>query len=545
MNTETEEKQAIGLRTLPRGQLLVTFGGVLLAIFLSSLDQTIVGTAMPRIIADLGGFAHYTWIATAYLLTSTVVMPIIGKLTDLYGRKNFYIAGVAVFIIGSLLCGLSQTMTQIIFYRGLQGIGAGIMIANAFAVIGDIFPPAERGKYQGLVGAVFGIAAIVGPLLGGFLTDSFSWHWIFYINIPLGILVIILFTFFFPNFRLDTLKHRIDYPGITTLIVAVVPLLLALSWGGVEYPWTSVQVISMFVLAVAAIIAFPFVEGRSEEPIVPLDIFRNPIVAISVPIIFLAGFSMYSAIIFIPLFFQGVLGVSATASGSFITPMVLGQVVGSFISGQLISRTGGHYRIQGIFGIALMIAGLALLTRMTPETTFGSALVNIVLIGFGLGITLPLYTIAVQNAVSYNVLGAATSAVPFFRSMGGAVGLAIFGSVMTSRFATDFTAKLPPAIGALIPPQAISAMANNPQALVSPEAQAQLQLLLSQGGQGRNLYEQTLGLLRQALMSGLNEVFFICLIVAVIAFIVNLFIKEIPLRKQHSLAESTDGEDKA
>jgi EmrB/QacA subfamily drug resistance transporter len=516
---------------------MITLAGVLMAIFLSSLDQTIVSTAMPQIIADLGGFAHYTWLATAYLVTSTVVLPITGKLTDMYGRKHFYTAGTTIFIVGSLLCGLSQTLTQIIIFRALQGIGAGIMMANAFTVIGDLFPPAERGKYQGFVSAVFGVSAVIGPSLGGFITDTFSWHWIFYINIPLGIVVIILFAFFFPNFRLDSLKHRIDWAGITTLVVALIPLLLALSWGGTEYPWISVPIISLFVVSIIAIIAFPIVERRSEEPIVPLEIFRNPVVALTAPVIFLTGFTMFGSIIIIPLFFQGVLGLSATQSGSFLTPMVLGQVFGSFGSGQVLARTGGHYRIQGAVGLALMVAGLALLTQINPETSYAVAVLDIILVGFGLGITLPLYTIAIQNAVPYNILGAATSAVPFFRSMGGAVGLAILGSVMTSRFTTDFIAKLPATIKTLIPPQVLSLMAHNPEVLVSPQAQQQLQTLLSRGPGGTAIYQQTLDILRGALNAGLVEVFVIALAITVPAFIISFFIKEVPLRKQHVLAD--------
>jgi hypothetical protein len=354
----------------------------------------------------------------------------------------------------------------------------------------------------------------------------------------LGIVVIFLFVFFFPNFRLDNLKHRIDWAGITTLMFAVIPLLLALSWAGSEYPWASVQVISLFALSLAGIIIFPIIESRSEEPIVPLEIFRNPIVAISTPIIFLTGFTMFSSIIIIPLFFQGVLGLSATQSGSFLTPMVLGQVFGSFSSGQVLARTGGHYRIQGTVGLGLMIAGLALLTRITPETSYAVAVVDIILVGFGLGITLPLYTIAIQNAVPYNILGAATSAVPFFRSMGGAVGLAILGSVMTNRFTMDFVAKLPATIKAIIPSQVLSLMANNPEVLVSAQAQDQLKNLFNQAGpQGAALYQQTIEILRQALNSGLVEVFLIALVITSAAFVLSFFLKELPLRKQHVLAE--------
>jgi len=506
----------------------------MLAMFLGSLDQTIVGTAMPQIISDLGGFAHYTWISTAYLITSTVALPITGKLTDMYGRKSFYIAGLGIFTVGSLLSGLSQTMTQIIIFRGFQGIGAGIMMANAFTVIGDLFPPAERGKYQGLISGVFGISAVIGPTLGGFLTDSLSWHWVFLVNIPLGVLIIFLFIFFFPNFRPDRSRQEIDYLGLVTLILAVVPAILALSWAGSEYPWVSITIIGMFAFSAVMGILFAIIETRSKEPIIPLSLFRNRIVAISEVVIFFSGFAMFGGIIFIPLFFQGVLGSTATTSGTFLTPMMLGLVMGGFISGQLLSRAGGHYRGQGAVGIAIMALGMALLSRMTVETSYTTAVVNIVVTGFGLGIIMPLYTIAVQNAVPYSVLGVATSSTAFFRSMGASVGLAIFGSVMTNRFASEFANNTPPTIKAIIPPELLASLAHDPQALVSAEAQEQLRSLLEQTGpQGSALFEQLLQVLRQALDSALSEVFFIGLVVVALALVVHLFIKEIPLRKQH------------
>ena len=335
--------ERLGINALPRQQVLITLAGVLLAMFLSSLDQTVVGTAMPRIITDLGGFTQYTWVTTAYIITSTIAIPITGKLTDMYGRKWFYIVGLAIFMLGSLLCGLSHTMTQLIFFRGFQGIGAGIMMANAFTVIGDIFPPAERGKYQGLMAGVFGLSSVIGPTLGGYITDNahMGWHWVFFVNIPLGILITALFIFFFPHLKPDTLKHRIDYLGITALILAVVPMLLALTWGGVEYPWVSAQIIGMLAFSVVMIPVFILFESRAKEPIIPLWILKNRIVAISTFVIFITGFGMFGGIIFVPLFFQGVLGQSATNSGTFLTPMMLGLVAGSFISGQLLSRAGG------------------------------------------------------------------------------------------------------------------------------------------------------------------------------------------------------------
>jgi EmrB/QacA subfamily drug resistance transporter len=530
------QTRPIGLRSLPKRQVIVTFAGVMLAMFLSSLDQTIVGTAMPQIISDLGGFSHYTWITTAYIITSAVTIPIIGKLTDMYGRKYFYLGGLIIFILASMLCGFSNTMSQIIIFRGMQGIGAGIMIANAFTVIGDLFPPGERGKYQGFISAVFGLSSIIGPTLGGYITDTLSWHWVFFINVPLGLIVILLFIFFFPHFRPDNLRHSIDYPGVSLLILTVVPAMLALSWGGVEYPWSSPQITGMFIFSMVALALFIFTEKRSKEPILPLSLFRNRIVAVSELVVFFTAFGMFGGIIFIPLFFQGVLGVTATTSGSFLTPMMLGMVTGSFLSGQLLSRAGGHYRTQGAIGIAIMGVGLALLSQMTVETSYINAVTNIVITGFGLGITMPLYTIAVQNAVPYNVMGVATSSIAFFRSLGGSVGLAIFGSVLNNKFASEFTSRLPADVTAVVPTQQLDALTHNPQALMSPEAQEQLRAMVEQAGQnGNESFQQVLLALRQSLDSALSQVFLYTLLAVIIAFLINFLIKEIPLRRQHTL----------
>jgi EmrB/QacA subfamily drug resistance transporter len=397
--TEGTAPEIVGIRSLTRQQVVITMAGAMLAMFLASLDQTVVGTAMPRIITDLSGFTHYTWVTTAYLVASTVTLPITGKLTDMYGRKWFYTCGIGIFVIGSLLSGLSQSMTQLIIFRGFQGIGAGIIMAIAFIIIGDLFPPSERGKYQGLMTGVFGISSVIGPTLGGFITDNLSWHWVFFINIPLGIIIIGLFIFFFPNFRPDNLKHKIDYPGVVTMILAVVPVMLALSWGGVDYPWISVLIIGMFVFSAVMIALFLIIESISEEPLIPLWIFKNRIVSVSSVVIFITGFGMFGSIIFVPLYFQGVLGLSATASGSFLTPMMLGVVAGSIISGQVLSRTGGHYRIQGMVGLAIMALGMGLLSGMTVESSYARAVFDISLTGFGMGIAIPIFVIAVQNAV--------------------------------------------------------------------------------------------------------------------------------------------------
>jgi EmrB/QacA subfamily drug resistance transporter len=531
VDTDLKGKKT-GHRELPKRQVVLTMAGVMLALFFASLDQTVVGTALPRIITDLGGFTQYTWVVTAYIIASTVSLLIAGKLSDMYGRKWFLVGGIAVFIVGSILCGTSQTMTQLILFRALQGIGAGAIMGMAFITVADLFSPAERGKYVGFLTGVFGLSSIIGPTLGGYITDNLSWNWVFYINIPFGVLIMLLFIFFFPHLRPGVRKHRVDYGGIVTLILTVVPFMLALTWAGVDYDWLSFPILFMFDFSAAMLLLFIVIESRAKEPILPLWIFRNRVVSVASMVTFILGFGMFTGIIFIPLYFQGVLGSSATASGTFLTPMMLGLVVGSIISGQVLSRAGGHYRLQGTAGVIIMALGMFLLSRMTVETSYATAVMNIVIMGLGLGITMPIYVIAVQNAVPYSVMGIATSTSQFFRSLGGALGLAVVGSVMTNRFATEFREGLPPEVSAVVPPEQLSSIVDNPQALVSPEAQDQLRSFFeSMGSQGTQLFQQLLSTLREALNSALTEVFFVALCVIAVAFVVNFFIKEIALRK--------------
>ena len=517
---------------MPKRQVVLTMAGIMLAMFLSSLDQTIVGTAMPRIITDLGGFTQYTWVVTAYMISATVTVLIAGKLSDIYGRKWFLVGGIVIFLAGSAMCGVSQNMEQLIGFRAFQGIGAGAIMGLAFITIGDLFPPAERGKYAGFMSAVFGLSSVIGPTLGGFITDNLSWRWVFYINIPFGILIILLFIFFFPHVRPQVTKRRIDYPGMTALILTVVPMLLALSWAGVEYDWLSPQILGMLVFSAFMFLIFVIIESYAAEPILPLWIFRNRIVGISSLVTFFLGFGMFASIVFIPLYFQGVLGSSATASGSFLTPMMLGMVAGGLMSGQLLSRAGGHYRWQGLFGIGVMAAGMYLLSCMTTSTTHAMAVFFIIITGFGLGVTMPVYTIAVQNAVPYRIMGVATSTSQFFRSIGGVLGLAIAGSVLNNRFASEFLGGLPQGVQSVMPPGSLDSIVDNPQALVNPEALEQLtQMFQSLGEQGMALLDQLMMTLREALNSGITEVFFIGFCVVAAALVVNFFIKEIPLRK--------------
>lgn len=516
---------------VPRKQVVLTMAGVMLGMFLASLDQTVVSTAMPRIVSDLGGLDRFTWIATAYLVASTTAVPIVGKLTDIYGRKHFFVAGIVVFLFGSILAGLSQTMDQLIAFRAVQGLGGGVIFANAFVSIADLFPPAERGKYQGLVTAVFGVSSVIGPTLGGFITDNLSWHWIFYVNLPLGIPIIFLLIRYFPNTHQGSRQRRIDYLGMILLILTVVPLLIGLSWGTTEYGWASVQLMGFLIFSLVMGILFVLIEQRVPDPIMPLSIYQNRTISLALFVIFLTGFGMFGGIIFVPLFFQGVLGSSATNSGAFLTPMMLGMVAGAAISGQTLSRLGGHYRIQGLVGTATMAAGLVLASRMTVDTSHSQAVVNIVVMGLGLGVTFPGFTIAVQNAVPHSIVGIATSTTQFYRSIGGTLGLAALGSVMTNRFEHALATTMPQELTSAVPASLLNNLAERPQTLVDPKVIADLATSFSRSvPNGMVLLDQVLAHVRTSLAAAISDIFVVSTCVVALAFIATLFLKEIPLQ---------------
>jgi len=454
--------------SLPRRQLLVALTGVLLAMLLAALSQTIVATAMPRIITDLGGFDRYTWASTAYLVASAVAIPIVGRLSDLYGRRLFFLLGITIFMIGSVPTGLSQTMTQLIAFRAIQGIGGGIIMTTSLVAIADLFPPQERGKFQGLIGLVYGIASVIGPTLGGFITDTLSWNWIFLFNVPAGIPVLLLIARTFPRIRPEVEKRSLDYPGMATLILAIVPILLALSWGGVQYEWGSPQTIGFLAFGLAMAAAFVAIESRSDSPLMPLDVYRNRTMAVSVAVMFLSGLALYSSIMFVPLFFQGVLGASATGSGSFLMPMMLAIVFGAVLSGILLRRTG-RYRIQALFSTGLMTTGMFLLsTTMDERSSFAGTVGSIVVMGLGLGGTLPVFTAAAQNSIPFRFRGFATSLLLFYRLMGGMMGLAVLGVVLTTRFSQRLEVMLSDTVRAALLPDRLDAIKTNPRVLFDP-----------------------------------------------------------------------------
>jgi EmrB/QacA subfamily drug resistance transporter len=516
--------------TLTQRQIIGTMTGVMLTLLLAALDQTIVGTAMPRIIAQLNGFERYAWVTTVYLLTSTAAVPIFGKLSDIYGRKWFYLGGAVLFVVASALCGAAGSipgvpgdgMTQLILFRGLQGVGGGIIMAITFTIIGDIFPPAVRGKYQGLLSAVWGMSSVFGPTLGGWITDSFSWRWIFYINLPVGILAITALMIAFPYFKPEGVKRVIDFAGVATLLAALVPLLLALTWV-TNYGWAAPRVVGLLVLAAVMIAAFILAESRAVEPLLPLSLFRDRVISLSTVSVFLTGMAMFGSILFIPLFMQTVIGVSATQSGSLLTPMMVIWSVGSISAGQLVARMG-RYKMIVLVGMALMTVGLFLLARMTAATTRPTVVVFMLLIGMGMGLTMPIFTLIVQNAAPQRQIGAATATVQFFRQIGSTVGAAVFGSIMLTRYQSHFSGTVP--VGT--PASALAAFKDPLQlAQVLPQLKDQFAALPN----GPQLLQTLLANTKDALVYAITGVFLISAILTVIAFATDFWLKEVPLRK--------------
>ena len=412
--------------------------GLLLAILLAMLDNLIVSTALPRIVGDLGGVAHLSWVVTAYILASLVVTPFYGKLGDMYGRKKFFVVAIVIFLAGSALSGLSQSMAELIMFRAVQGLGAGGLMVGAMATLGDIVSPRERGKYMSYMMVVMMLATIGGPLLGGFITENFSWRWIFYINLPVGgaALVYIISTLHLPAKRVN---HRLDYLGGGLLAVAAISLVLLATWGGTEYPWGSGQIIGLAVLAVAAAAAFCMVELRVAEPILPLHVFRNRNFSLTMALTFLTGLAMFGALTFLPLYQQTVQGASPTLSGLMLTPMMLGVTVTSIVAGQVTTRTG-RYKIFPILGGAIMGVGMYLLTGLGISTTKTTSAIYYVVLGLGMGFLMQMVSLIAQNSVQQKDMGVASSARMFFQQIGGSLGVAAFGAVFARRLTESLAA---------------------------------------------------------------------------------------------------------
>lgn len=530
-----------------RRETLLTMAGVLLVMLLASLDQTIVGTAMPRIITDLQGFDRYTWVTTAYLLTSTVMIPIYGKLSDLFGRKPIFLIGVVLFLIGSAASGAAQTMNQLIAFRAFQGLGAAALMPIAIAVIGDLFTPRERGKWQGVTGAVFGLSSILGPTAGGYITDHATWRWVFYVNLPIGIVALLVLIFLMPTLQSkNSGKASIDYFGALLLIAGTVPLMLGFTFAGSQYAWLSWQVLGLFGVAVVFVALFILYEARLErrnaQPIIDPSLFTNRIFSVSVLITMITSMGMFGSILFIPLYAQGVLGISATNSGLLLSPLMAGLIFSSVVSGLLVSRFG-KYKWIAFVGMAITIGGSILLQRLDVNSTTTDLIIAMIVLGLGLGFSMSLYTVIVQNALPTRI-GQATSSLTFFRQIGSTVAVAAMGSLLTSAYVPGFHNAIPAQVKAILPARVFSVF-DNPNVLLSPDIQKQLLAKFAAfGPQGKALYSQLLEAVKVGLTSGIHNVFVLSMVLMCVGFVAIFFLKEIPLRGgKRSAARSQAPED--
>ncbi|MFD1678114.1 MDR family MFS transporter [Alicyclobacillus fodiniaquatilis] len=511
---------------------------VLLTMFFSSMDSTVVSTAMPTIIGDLKGLSLYAWVTAAYMMGSAVTIPIYGKLSDVFGRKPFYLIGLILFALGSAISGQAHTMMELVIARGFQGIGAGAMQSMPRATIGDIFSPKERSKWMGVMMATFGISSIIGPALGGWITDSFSWRWVFYINLPFAALAIIGVVATLPKVRSEQ-KVKVDWLGSVIMIVGLIPILLGFTWAGTKYAWGSPIELTMFIGGAIVLALFVLWERKAADPLLAPALFKNRIFSTSLILGVLVGMTMYGSLMFLPIYVQGVIGLSAQSSGWVMSPMMIGFIAGSMISGQIMSRTG-RYKILAVFSGAVLAVGSLLLNQMNVHTTWTTVVINMVVLGLGIGSLMPLMNMAVQNAFPYKMMGTVNSTQQFVQSIGGVVALPIFGSILDKAFTNKLNATMPTSLGAF--KHQLTAM--NPQTLLTPQAQQALAKTFTKfGAAGHQMYLQLMDSVKVSLTFGIQHLFEVGLVFAILCFIGTFFLPEMKLKGQEYFKADGSTED--
>jgi EmrB/QacA subfamily drug resistance transporter len=492
------------------------------SLLLSALDSTIVGTAMKKIVNDLQGMEYYAWPFTIYMLCSTVVTSVSGGMADIFGRKPVFLFGILAFLTGSALCGMSQTMLQLIIFRGIQGIGGGILVTSVFIAVADLFSPEKRGKYMGIVTSMYGLASIIGPLLGGLIIDHLSWRWIFYINIPVGIFALAIISFVMPNFKTEGQKKTVDYSGTAAIILALVPMLLAFSWGGKNYSWLSVQIIGMLIFALLMLTLFAFFESKAQNPMIPMSFFKNRSINVTLIVAFLTNGIMFAAIMYMPYYAQGIIGTTATTSGTITMPMMLGLLFASTVTGMLTSKTGKN-KVFVFIAFILMGIGTGLLSTMNADTSYFKVILYMVILGLGIGINMPITTMNIQNSVSPRQIGAATSTVQFFRNIGGTIGSAIYGTLMTTAMNTGFSK-----LDLSNIPDNAQELLKNPQMITNSESVKRITQQVPV--EYASFLSTALDQAKKVLSNSINEIFLFCMFVAIAGFILTIFFKDAPFR---------------
>ncbi|MFN0148055.1 MAG: MDR family MFS transporter [Dehalococcoidia bacterium] len=536
--TQVQPPRPLSETLTPRQKWLL-LGSLMMAMFISALDMTVVSTATPRILADLGGFHLLSWLFTSYMLSSTVLVPLVGKLSDIYGRKIFIIAGISVFLVASVFCGLAQSMLQLIILRALQGVGSGIIMAAVFPALGDIFAPAERGKYMGLFTGMFSLAAILGPALGGVLTDHGSWRLVFFLNIPICAVAIPAIWANLPS-RPSTRRPRIDYVGAVLLAVGSVAALLALEWAGSkQYAWGSVQIIGLFSGASACVALFILQERRHPEPIIPLHLFRNNVFLVSNLLVLLMGMGMFGALQYLGIFVQTALRASATASGVIGTPQSLGMLVASVIAGQMMSRTG-HYKVQAIVGSIFVLVAMLFLRTLNTSVAQWQISAYMVILGLGFGAMMPPLSLAVQNAVSHEYIGVASSTNQFFRQVGSVFGIAVFAVILTNSYESSFQDELSADAKAQLGPERL-AIFNDPTVALNERQFALVTASIREEPGGPELVAAATAAQRESVAAAVRDIFTVATVVAALGILLLLLLKEVPLRRDNAPAPAPEG----